>query len=239
MSSLPRVPLGAREVTLGRNLAPLVCYYRIKLPFKAEPVLSGLHTIQEHPSFPTAPTHFLLLCLHRASPLPALRTARGTQMGGNQKRASRLFSHPWKVGSKGKRPLSREGELFWLWGMWGRRSRKQARAGSSGSAGGAGCGHGKLGISVVPPEKGQGCCLHCSLVGDPFNGTDCWFPLGNCCAQQGGGVRLAPISPRHESSSSSASPANVQPERGLASPLSSSFCPWWSQIQGTPPSPVS
>ena len=79
MSSLPSVPLlGAGEVTLGRNLAPLVCYYRIKLPFKAEPVLSGLHTIQEHRSFPTAPTRSLLLCSRGASPFPALGTARGT-----------------------------------------------------------------------------------------------------------------------------------------------------------------
>lgn len=220
-------------------MAPLVCYYRIKLPFKAEPVLSGLHTIQEHPSFPTAPTHFLLLCLHRASPLPALRTARGTQMGGNQKRASRLFSHPWKVGSNGKRPLSREGELFWLWDMWGRRSRKQARAGSSGSAGGAGCGHGKLGMSVVPPEKGQGCCLHCSSVGDPFNGTDCWFPLGKLLCTAGwwraAGTHLA--TPRVQLQLSISSQCAARKRAGFSFELQplSLVVP----NPGHPPSPVS
>lgn len=103
MSSLPHVPLlGAREVTLGRNLAPLVCYYRIKLPFKAEPVLSGLHTIWEHRSFQQLHT-LLVIVLARSQPSPS--HSKGDAGGGIQKGASRLFSHPGKFGSIGKRPL--------------------------------------------------------------------------------------------------------------------------------------
>lgn len=142
--SLPCVPLlGAREVTLGRNLASLVCYYRIKLPFKAEPVLSGLHTIPEHRSFPTVPTHFLLLCSCGASPLPALGTASGMQVGGTRNGASRLFSHSGKAGSKGIRSLSGEGKLSGIWDMWGKRSRRSPR---QDEAGGICC----------PPGEGPG-----------------------------------------------------------------------------------
>lgn len=109
MSSLPHVPLlGAREVTLGRNLAPLVCYYRIKLPFKAEPVLSGLHTIREHRSFQQLHT-LLVIVLAQSQPSPG--HSKGDAGGRIQKGASRLFSsHPGKFGRIGKRPLS--GELF-------------------------------------------------------------------------------------------------------------------------------
>lgn len=49
-------------------------------------------------------------------------------------------------------------------------------------------------------------------------------------------MQLALISPPHKSSS--VPPGNVQMGRGLASPSSSSLCPWRSQIQG-PVSPVS
>lgn len=45
-------------------------------------------------------------------------------MGGICKGAQWLFSHPGKVGSKEKGPLSGEGELSWLWDTWG-RSRRQ------------------------------------------------------------------------------------------------------------------
>lgn len=185
MSSLPRVPLlGAREVTLERNLAPLVCYYRIKLPFKVEPVLSGLHTIPEHRSFPTAPTHFLLLCSRGASPLPALGTARGTQMGGIRKGASRFFSHPGKVGSKGKRPLSGEGELFWLWDTWGRRSRKQGL--------GAMEGQGELEVAAVrwgcllsPRRRARDAGLTAAQLGTLSRGQTAGSHWGHCCAWTG------------------------------------------------------
>lgn len=142
MSSLPHVPLlGAREVTLGRNLAPLVCYYRIKLPFKAEPVLSGLHTIREHRSFQQLHT-LLVIVLARSQPSPG--HSKGDAGGGIQKGASRLFSHPGKFGSIGKRPLFRE-ESFSDSGVCGKEEQK-ARAGSNDREGGAGCGWGVLGF---------------------------------------------------------------------------------------------
>lgn len=144
-------------MTLGRNLAPLVCYYRIKLPFKAEPVLSGLHTIREHRSFPAAPTRFLLFCMHGASPLPALGTARGMQMGGICKGAQWFFSHPGKVGSKEKGPLSGEGELSLLWDTWGRRSRRQGLGAMEGQGErGRWMWPGYTGVSAVPPREGPG-----------------------------------------------------------------------------------
>lgn len=90
LSSVPL--LGAREVALGRSLASPVCYYRIKLPFKAEPALSGLHTIREHRLFPEAP--ILFLCSLGATTLPALGTERGAWVGGSEKVLGGFSSHP-------------------------------------------------------------------------------------------------------------------------------------------------
>lgn len=89
-SSVPL--LGAREVALGRSLASPVCYYRIKLPFKAEPALSGLHTIREHRLFPEAP--ILFLCSLGATTLPAPGTERGAWVGGSEKVLGGFSSHP-------------------------------------------------------------------------------------------------------------------------------------------------
>lgn len=171
MSSLPHVPLlGAREVTLGRNLAPLVCYYRIKLPFKAEPVLSGLHTIREHRSFQRLHT-LLVIVLTQSQPSPS--HSEGDAGGGIQKGASRLFSHKGKFGSKGKRPLSSE-EGFSDSGICGKEEQK-ARAGSNVREGGAGCGWGVLGFLLSPGMLtlaqlgtlwiGQTAGCHCAQAG--------------------------------------------------------------------------
>lgn len=128
--SLPCVPLlGAREVTLGRNLAPLVCYYRIKLPFKAEPVLSGLHTIPEHRSFPTVPTHFLLLCSCGASPLPALGTARGMQVGGDPKWSLKALFALWEGWKQREKVSLWRGRALRNLGYVGKKEQKVPQAG--------------------------------------------------------------------------------------------------------------
>lgn len=145
MSSLPHVPLlGAREVTLGRNLAPLVCYYRIKLPFKAEPVLSGLHTIREHRSFQRLHT-LLVIVLARSQPSPG--HSKGDAGGEIQKGASRLFSYPGKFANKGKRPFSGE-ESFSDSRICGKEQK--VWAGSNEKEEGAGCGWGVLGFILSP-----------------------------------------------------------------------------------------
>lgn len=85
-------------MALGRSLASPVCYYRIKLLFKAEPALSGLHTIREHRLFPAAP--ILFLCSLGATTLPAPGTARGARMGGPEKVLGGFSSHPARAESK-------------------------------------------------------------------------------------------------------------------------------------------
>lgn len=221
MSCLPGVPLlGAGEVTLGRILAPLVCYYGIKLPYKAEPVLSGPHTTREHRSFPTAPMH-LLLCSRGANPLPALGTARG-----DPKRSLEALFPPresWKQREKASLWRGRALLALGYRGEEGMGSKGWEQRKGKGDRGEVGVGWGCL-LSPPTLEKGQGHCPHCGSAGDPLEGTDRWCvppTLGKLrCVGQGGGVGLAPISPPHESEAG----------RGLASPWTSSLCPWWSQI---------
>lgn len=131
-------------MTLGRNLAPLVCYYRIKLPFKAEPVLSGLHTIREHRSFQRLHT-LLVIVLARSQPSPG--HSKGDAGGEIQKGASRLFSYPGKFGNKGKRPFSGE-ESFSDFRICGKEQK--VWAGSNEKEEGAGCGWGVLGFLLSP-----------------------------------------------------------------------------------------
>lgn len=165
-------------MTLGRNLAPLVCYYRIKLPFKAEPVLSGLHTIREHRSFQRLHT-LLVIVLARSQPSPG--HSKGDAGGEIQKGASRLFSYPGEFGSKGKRPLSRE-ESFSDSRICGKEEQK-VRAGSNEREGGAGCDWGVLGFLL---SRGMLTLAH-------------WGPSGWGSRQVatvhrlGSGVQLAPI----------------------------------------------
>lgn len=132
-------------MTLGRNLAPLVCYYRIKLPFKAEPVLSGLHTIREHRSFQRLHT-LLVIVLTQSQPSPG--HSKGDAGGGIQKGASRLFSHPGRFGSKGKRPHSGE-ECFSDAGVCGKDEQK-AKAEGYEMEGEAGCGCSVLRFLLCP-----------------------------------------------------------------------------------------
>ncbi|XP_054057157.1 uncharacterized protein LOC128909466 [Rissa tridactyla] len=198
MSSLPSVPLlGAREVTLGRNLAPLVYYYRIKLPFKAEPVLSGLHTIREHRCFPTAPTHFLLLCSRGASLLPALGTARGTQMGGDLKRSLEALFPPWESWKQREKASHRRGRALLPLGYVGKKEQG-ARAGSNGRAGGLGCA-GAVG-GLPSPGEGPGMLPSLWLGWGPPRGDRPLVPTGETPVHgQGGGVGLAAVRPPHES----------------------------------------
>lgn len=224
MSSLPHVPLlGAREVTLGRNLAPLVCYYRIKLPFKAEPVLSGLHTIREHRSFQRLHT-LLAIVLAQSQPSPG--HSKGDAGGGIQKEVSRLFSHPGKFGSIGKRPLCEE-ESFCDSGMC-RKEEQKARAGSNEREGEAGCCCGVLGFLLSPGM----------LPLAPLGTLWIEYPAGCHCVQAGQWRAAGTHLTTHLTTPRVQWKLNISRQcemvRGLASPSSSSLCPWGSQIQGTP-----
>ena len=86
--------LGAKEAVLGRSLAPPVCYYRIKLLFKAQPALLGPHAMREHRLFPTAPTCQLVLC-------PSPRHGEGGSEGGHPRRCLEASPPAWGGGERG------------------------------------------------------------------------------------------------------------------------------------------
>lgn len=93
-----------------------------------------------------------------------------------------------------------------------------------------------LGGGLPSPGEGPGMLPSLWLGWGPPRGDRPLVPTGETPVHgQGGGVGLAAVRPPHESSASSASAGDAQAERGLASPSSPSLCPWWSQIQRTPP----
>lgn len=145
-------------------------------------------------------------------------------MGGDAKRSLQALFLPWESWQQREKASLRRALL--AQGNVGKKERK-ARAGSSERAGGAGCGRGTRGESVVPLEKD-------AQLGTLSRGQAAGSTGEAAVHGQGGGVRLAPVSLPCGASTSSASPGDVQPERGLASTPSSSLCPWWPQIQGSP-----